>query len=59
MKALVWEGPFEMEIKEVEKPRPKRGEVLIKTKSVGVCGSDLEIFRGGFAQACKGGVRYG
>ncbi len=51
MKALVWEGPFEMGIKAVEKPRPEKGEVLIRTKSVGVCGSDLEIFRGDFAQA--------
>ncbi|UCF57314.1 MAG: alcohol dehydrogenase catalytic domain-containing protein, partial [Deltaproteobacteria bacterium] len=51
MKALVWEGSFRMRIKEVEKPRPAKGEVLIRTKSVGICGSDLEIFRGGFVQA--------
>jgi len=40
MKALVWEGPFKMRIKEVEKPRPVKGKVLIRTKSVGICGSD-------------------
>jgi 2-desacetyl-2-hydroxyethyl bacteriochlorophyllide A dehydrogenase len=51
MKALVWEEPFRMEIKEVEKPRPKPGEVLIKTQSVGICGSDLEVYEGGFAQS--------
>ena len=51
MKALVWEGPFQVEIKEVEKPRPKQGEVLIRTKSVGICGSDLEVYEGKFAQS--------
>jgi 2-desacetyl-2-hydroxyethyl bacteriochlorophyllide A dehydrogenase len=51
MKALVWEGPYKMKLKEVEKPRPKKGELLIKTKSVGVCGSDLEIYKGGFAHS--------
>ena len=51
MKALVWEGPYKMKIKEVEKPQPREGEVLIRTKSVGVCGSDLEIYTGGFAPA--------
>jgi 2-desacetyl-2-hydroxyethyl bacteriochlorophyllide A dehydrogenase len=51
MKALVWEGPFRVCVREREKPCPGKGEVLVKTKSVGVCGSDLEIFRGGFAQA--------
>ena len=51
MKALVWEGPYKMKLKEVEKPRPRVGEVLIRTKSVGVCGSDLEIYTGGFTPA--------
>ena len=51
MKALVWEGPRKIKLKEVEKPRPKKGELLIKTKSVGVCGSDLEIYKGGFAHS--------
>jgi L-iditol 2-dehydrogenase len=51
MKSLVWEGPFRVHIQEREKPRPEKGEVLVRTRSVGVCGSDLEIFRGGFAHA--------
>ena len=51
MKALVWEGPFQMAIKKVEKPRPKPSEVLIRTRSVGICGSDLEVYEGGFAQS--------
>lgn len=51
MKALVWERPYRVSIKEKERLHPKKGEVLIRTKSVGVCGSDLEIFQGGFVQA--------
>jgi 2-desacetyl-2-hydroxyethyl bacteriochlorophyllide A dehydrogenase len=51
MKALVWEGPYKMKLKEVERPKPRAGEVLVKTKSVGICGSDLEIYKGGFAHA--------
>ncbi|UCE52966.1 MAG: alcohol dehydrogenase catalytic domain-containing protein [Desulfobacterales bacterium] len=51
MKALVWQGPYKMKLTEVEKPKPRAGELLIKTKSVGVCGSDLEIYKGGFAHS--------
>ena len=51
MKALVWERPYKVSVKDKERPHPMKGEVLIKTRSVGVCGSDLEIFKGGFVQA--------
>lgn len=50
MKAVVWDGPFKLSLKKVEKPVPSRGEILIKTKAVGICGSDLEIFDGRFKQ---------
>jgi len=51
MKAVVWDGPFKLSLKEVEKPIPSKGEVLVKTKAVGICGSDLEIFDGRFKQS--------
>jgi len=51
MKAVVWDGPYKLSIKEVEKPIPSRGEVLIKTRAVGICGSDLEVFEGRFKQS--------
>ena len=41
MKAAVLEGPNQISPKEVEIPTPKSGEVLIKVKAVGVCGSDI------------------
>ena len=50
MKAVVWDGPYKLSLKEVKKPVPSGGEVLIKTKAVGICGSDLEIFDGRFKQ---------
>ena len=52
MKAAVWNGPYNLSIQEVPCPTPSEGEVLIRTKAVGICGSDLEIYDGRFTQ-CK------
>lgn len=42
MKAAVFNGPKQpLEIKEVEKPSPRRGEVLVKVAACGVCHTDL------------------
>lgn len=51
MKAAVWDGPYALSIKSVEKPLPGPGDVLIKTKAVGICGSDLEVYDGRFKQS--------
>ena len=51
MKAVVWDGPFKLSLKEVKKPVPQKKEVLIKTKVVGICGSDLEVYDGRFKQS--------
>jgi 2-desacetyl-2-hydroxyethyl bacteriochlorophyllide A dehydrogenase len=48
MKAAVWNGPHDLAVKEVPEPHPSKGEVLIKTKAVGICGTDLEIYDGRF-----------
>lgn len=48
MKALVIEGPRKAVIKEVPYPAPKRGEVTIQVKVVGICGTDFHIFEGEF-----------
>lgn len=44
--ALVKPGMFE--IADVEPPAPKPGQVLIRVRAVGICGSDLHFFRGEF-----------
>lgn len=46
MKAVYMEKPWSIEIKEVEKPEPLKGEALLKIKAAGICGSDLGAFRG-------------
>jgi L-iditol 2-dehydrogenase len=44
MKAAVYMGPGKMEVKEVEMPKPKAGEILLKIHACAVCGTDVRIF---------------
>ncbi len=44
MKAAVYMGPGKIEVKEVETPKPKAGEVLLKIHACAVCGTDVRIF---------------
>ncbi|WP_339213404.1 alcohol dehydrogenase catalytic domain-containing protein [Ornithinibacillus sp. FSL M8-0202] len=46
MKAAVVVEPTKIEIQDIEVPTIKANEVLIKVKTVGVCGSDLHLFKG-------------
>ena len=46
MNAAFLNKPKEIEIKQVEIPEPKEGEVRIKLKMIGVCGSDVHLFLG-------------
>lgn len=48
MRALVYEGPGRVEIKDVEEPKIGSDEVLIKTKFVAICGTDAHILAGKF-----------
>ena len=47
MKALIYKGPKTLEYADVPKPSIKSDEVLLKIKSVGICGTDLHIYNGG------------
>src|SRR2546423_1733703 len=47
MKAIRVVGPGRVDVAEVEPPIPGVGEVLIKVHACGVCGSDLNAWRGG------------
>jgi len=38
--------PGKIIYKEIEKPRPREMEVLVKVKKIGICGSDIHVFRG-------------
>ncbi|EIC91538.1 hypothetical protein IMCC13023_10910 [Candidatus Aquiluna sp. IMCC13023] len=46
MKAIVYRGPGDVVVTEVEKPKPAVGEVLLKISSNTICGTDLRIALG-------------
>lgn len=46
MKTLVCEKPGEWNWRQEEKPTIAEGEVLVKIKRVGICGTDLHAFKG-------------
>jgi len=46
MKALVMHGPGDARIDKVVEPSLKEEEVLLRVRRVGMCGSDLNTFRG-------------
>lgn len=45
MKAAVFCGPRNIKIEEVETPRLETGDVLLKIKACGICGSDLHTYK--------------
>ena len=46
MKAIVIESPGQVRLAEMAQPAPGPGEVLIRSRAVGICGSDVELYRG-------------
>ena len=46
MKAVYVPKPHQMEIKELPAPKPAAGQVLIRVRAVGICGSDMHIYHG-------------
>ena len=44
-KAALFKGPGELEVREVSAPDLNPGEVLVRVRACGICGSDLNIFR--------------
>ena len=46
-------GSGNMELREIEIPRPGPGEVLVEVKSAGLCGSDLHIYHWNIAYKMK------
>ncbi len=41
MKALVLEEIVKLEYKDIAKPEPKKGEVIVRVMAAGICGSDI------------------
>jgi len=48
MKAVVMYKPGDVRIEDIEKPKPGRGEVLLKVKKCGVCGTDFILYHGAY-----------
>ncbi len=48
MKAVVFESPKNISIKEIPDPKVQDDEVLIAIKSAGICGTDVHIYDGDF-----------
>lgn len=46
MKALIYQGPKKLEIVEMPQPVPQKGELLLKIKACGICGSDVHGYLG-------------
>jgi L-iditol 2-dehydrogenase len=46
MKALVFEEPRRAEVRELDVPTIAADEVLVRSKSVGICHSDFELYEG-------------
>lgn len=46
MRAVVCEEPGKLTLREVAEPRPGAGEVVVRIRRMGVCGTDLHIFQG-------------
>jgi L-iditol 2-dehydrogenase len=47
MRAAVFLGPNEMVLRDVPRPQPGPGDVLVKVAACAVCGTDLRILSGG------------
>jgi len=46
VKAIVYEGPGRLVVRDVPPPRVELKDVLIRVRAAGICGSDLEMARG-------------
>lgn len=46
MRAAVLEAPSKLEIREIPVPHPESHQLLVQVAAVGLCGTDIHIFRG-------------
>jgi threonine dehydrogenase-like Zn-dependent dehydrogenase len=46
MQAVVCHGPRDYRLEEVPRPKPGKGEALVRVEAVGICASDLKCYYG-------------
>ena len=56
MQALIWQGPHDMAVAELDRPVPGPGEVLIAVRAAGICGSDIHGYTGASGRRTPGMV---
>ncbi|AFZ67526.1 zinc-dependent alcohol dehydrogenase [Deinococcus peraridilitoris] len=56
MKALVYDGPWQMPLRDHPSPVPQQGEVLVRVQAAGICGSDVHGFTGSTGRRTPGVV---
>ena len=56
MRALVYNGPWDMTLEDLPQPVPGPGEVLVRMTKVGICGSDVHGFTGESGRRAPGMV---
>lgn len=50
MRALVFEKPFSLMVRDLPKPAPASGEALVRVLSAGICGSEIHAYHGEHAK---------
>jgi len=56
MKALVYQGPWNISVETLQDPEPGPGDVVIRVFAVGICGSDVHGFTGHTGRRSPGQV---
>ncbi len=46
MRAVIIQGPRKVQLAEMTRPVPKEGQVLVRVRVCGVCGTDVHIYKG-------------
>ena len=46
LKAVVYRGPTSIKVEDVDYPRPRKDEVLVKFRAGSICGTDLHFYKG-------------
>ncbi|MDD4494796.1 MAG: alcohol dehydrogenase catalytic domain-containing protein [Eubacteriales bacterium] len=59
MKAYMMAEPFVMKSVGKEIPQPGPGEVLVRIKNIGICGSDIHLFKGSYSGPSKYPTMFG
>src|SRR4051812_9915486 len=56
MRALVYHGPHDMREEDIPRPLLGSGEVLVKVRATGICGSDIHGYTGASGRRIAGMV---